>query len=407
MQGFKLVLKKELTRVLTDKKMIFSLFILPIILIVGIYGLMFKLIGNENDKQEEYKAKVYVQYAPDSFKEAVKTLDEKNNIKFVDGTFDVTGCKSDIKNGDTELLIVFPEDIATGIQDDTGKNLPNIRTYYNPTEDYSNNARNQYSVILEQYRLSLLSDKIGDLSKIMVFTVDALEGEAEESQVYDDVKASGKILGMLVPYIVTIMLFAGAMSLGVDTFTGEKERGTMSSLLITPVNRISIAMGKMVALMILSVMSAATYVVSMIISMPLITSNVMSDDAFSELKISLSGAQLVEFALIVIALVYLYVSIVSVVAVLAKTSKEASSYVMPAYMLVLVVGMLTMYGEASKDIKMFAIPVYNGPLALKALFTQSLTVPQCAITVIVTLATAFLITFIIAKLFNNEKVMSA
>ena len=53
----------------------------------------------------------------------------------------------------------------------------------------------------------------------------------------------------MLPYFITILLFAGAMGLGVDMITGEKERGTMASLLVTPVKRSSIVLGKVFALM--------------------------------------------------------------------------------------------------------------------------------------------------------------
>lgn len=405
MQGFKLILQKELTRVFKDKKMIFSLFILPVVLIVGIYGLMFALISSQENDIKTHASSVYIVNAPESFKAFIEAGDEQNVIEYLNSDAQLDAIKDDIKNGDKELLIVFPENFADGIKDVTGKTIPEVRTYYNPSEDYSANARNMYLVYLESYRQVLLSERIGDLSKITMFGVDVSDPEAAE--LYDDAKASGKILGMLVPYIITIMLFAGAMGLGVDTFTGEKERGTMSSLLITPVSRMSIAMGKIVSLMILSVLSAAAYVLSMVIMMPLMASKAMSGEAISSLSIKMTPVQIIELALIVIALVYLYVSIVSLVAVFAKTSKEASSYIMPAYMLVIVVGMLTMYGEATTDLLPFAIPIYNGPLAIKALFAQSLTPVQCLLSVASTLLASFVVTYLIAKMFNNEKIMGA
>ncbi len=63
--GFKVILSKELKRVFGDKKMVFSLFILPIILIAGIYGVMFFLIGKEKSSINEHVSEVYVQNMPD------------------------------------------------------------------------------------------------------------------------------------------------------------------------------------------------------------------------------------------------------------------------------------------------------------------------------------------------------
>ena len=70
--------------------------------------------------------------------------------------------------------------------------------------------------------------------------------------IQDEQKAGGKALGMMLPYFVTILLFAGAMGLGTDMVAGEKERGTMASMLVAPIKRSSIVLGKVFALMIIS-----------------------------------------------------------------------------------------------------------------------------------------------------------
>ena len=79
------------------------------------------------------------------------------------------------------------------------------------------------------------------MSVLNVFTVDA---NNSASEIYDEQRASGQMLSMLIPYIIVVLLFSGTMSLGVDTIAGEKERGTMASLLLTPVSRMSIMMGQ-------------------------------------------------------------------------------------------------------------------------------------------------------------------
>ena len=81
MQGFKLILQKELTRVFKDKKMIFSLFILPVVLIVGIYGLMFALISSQENDVKTHASSVYIVNAPESFKAFIEAGDEQNVIE--------------------------------------------------------------------------------------------------------------------------------------------------------------------------------------------------------------------------------------------------------------------------------------------------------------------------------------
>ena len=80
----------------------------------------------------------------------------------------------------------------------------------------------------------MLSQRVADMNGLQIFTVNS---DNKDMIVQDDQKASGKALGMMLPYFITILLFAGAMGIGTDMIAGEKERGTMASLLVTPVKR--------------------------------------------------------------------------------------------------------------------------------------------------------------------------
>src|SRR5699024_10822491 len=140
--------------------------------------------------------------------------------------------KTKLRDGDADLIIEFPDNFDQVIASyQEGQDVPQIKTYYNPSEDYSSSAYETISTQgLEAYRQILLSQRIGDLNGIQIFTVNT---DNPDMVVQDDQKASGKALGMMLPYFITILLFAGAMGLGVDMVAGEKERGTMASLLVT------------------------------------------------------------------------------------------------------------------------------------------------------------------------------
>ena len=96
----------------------------------------------------------------------------------------------------------------------------------------------------------------------------------------------------MLPYFITILLFAGAMGLGVDMITGEKERGTMASLFLTPVKRSSIVLGKVFALMALTGISSVIYVAAMVGCMP-VMAKTMAGTAGDGFKISMDVKQIV------------------------------------------------------------------------------------------------------------------
>ena len=169
----------------------------------------------------------------------------------------------------------------------------------------------------ESYEKALLAERLGNINIINVFTVDA---KNTDSVIQDDEKATGKFLGTLLPYLITILLFAGTMSLGTDAITGEKERGTMASMLVTPVRRGDIVLGKLLALTVLSIMSASVYVIAMTVALPK-SMETMAQGA--DLSVTFGVDQILMIAVIILSLAFLYVALVGVTSVFAKTVKEA------------------------------------------------------------------------------------
>ncbi|HEX3078648.1 MAG TPA: ABC transporter permease [Lachnospiraceae bacterium] len=400
MNGAKQIIKKELNRVFGDKKMLFSLFLLPVLIMVGMCYLMGNLVSNMEADVEEHVPVVYIQEAPEGFQEFLSTSGYNASLNFISADESTDAIKDDIVNGKADLLVTFEKGFVDSINSYTeGAAIPEIKTYYNPSEEYSSTARTNFlSMVLEPYRQNLLSQRISDLNSILIFNVDL---DVNASVVMDDEKASGEALGMLLPYFITMLLFAGVMSLAVDAITGEKERGTMASMLLSPVSRSEIVTGKLVSLALLSSLSAIIYAVGMIFALPRMMGNSAGD-----MSISITPLQIVQLLLIMVTLVFFYVSIVTIVAVYAKTVKEANTYVSPLYILVIVAGMITMYsGNSTPDTAMFAIPVYGSALCIQNIMTGELQMAQFAVNIASTIAISLLLTAGITKAFNSEKVM--
>jgi len=207
-----------------------------------------------------------------------------------------------------------------------------------------------------------------------------------------------------VPFLINIMLFAGAMQLGVDAITGEKERGTLSSMLVSPIKRGEIVFGNLISLAILSTMSAAIYGISVVVAMPMLM-NGISEGSISGVGLKMTPLEVIMLLAIMIATVYLYVAIVAAIAVLARTTKEASTYVMPAYIAVMFGSVMTYAGSGESKLTNFLIPVYNSAVSIQNLLMGELSLAQCGITVLSILSVASVISSLITKAFNSEKIM--
>ncbi len=404
MNGIIYIIKKELTRVFSDKKLIISLFVLPVAILCGMYIFIGRMQTSMMNDIEQHVSTIYIQNAPEGFQEVVSSLEFYADLKYLESSAETERIKEDILNGNIDLLVVFEEDFVNKIKTyENGGEIPEIKTFYNNSEEYSNSARaNFISQVLEAYRQQLLAERFGDLNQLTVFQIDK---DPQSSIIVDNKKATGKLFGTLLPYFITFMLFVGAMSLGVDAIAGEKERGTMASMLLTPLKRRDIVLGKLISLSILSSLSAAVYAVTMIVSIPIMLSG-FSGDELGGLSLSFSLVQILELFAIMLSLVYLYVAIVSLAAVMAKTAKEASSYVTPIYIVVLATGMVTMFtGNSEKVLSMYAIPVYGSAISIQSILVGELTLAQFGLTIGGTVVLAAILTGLITRAFNSEKIM--
>ena len=400
--GFKVILSKELKRVFGDKKMVFSLFILPIILIAGIYGMMFFLVDKQKSSINEHVSEVFVQNMPDNFSELMSKHTECN-INFIPAGESADTYKDKLLDGTYDLVVVFPENFYENFKNaDAGSALPDIKTFYNPSENNSGEARTRFTeTYLEEYKQILLKERFGSLDYAMVFSVDA---DNPDMIVQDKDKATGKILGSIIPYLITILIFAGAMGLGVDTIAGEKERGTIANLLISPIKRVDIIMGKIVSLAIVSVLSAGVYVISFIGSAVFLTKKSGMGEMVNGLSLNFTTVQIIQFVVLLLGLVLLYVGIIGFVSLLAKNVKEAQSFIMPVYIIVMFAGMITMYsGDVTSG--SYMIPVYNTSAAFKGIFERTITMNQYLTSTIITYVFAGVMVCLMAKAMNSEKIM--
>lgn len=402
MDGTKNIIKKELTRVFTDKKMVISLFILPGVLIMVMYSIMGGLLSNLEKDIEEHIPTVYIQNAPENLGNILDAVDYKGNIIYLKSSDATDNIKDGIFKGDIDLLVVFDEGFKEAIQayKKIGDPIPEVRTFYNPSEDYSNAAKGNFtSNVLYTYQQSLLAERLGNIEQLQVFYIDK---DPEAGIIMDESKAGGKFLAMLLPFLINIMLFQGAMGLGMDTITGEKERGTLSSMLVSPIKRSEIVFGKLVSLGILTSLSAVIYTVSVVIGIQKLGGGTMGAMA----SIKFTPIQIIQLFAMLIVLVYLYVSMVALVAVYARTQKEAGTYVTPLYILVMLGSILTMFSSGGeKGIEYYAIPVYNGAIAMQDLLVGELTMAKFGVTVGSLALLALLITTLVTRAFNSERVM--
>lgn len=402
------IFKKEVYRIFSDKKMIFSLFILPLIIMVGMFALMGMLMGNMVSEVEEHVATVYVQNAPEEVKSIINESGYLNvaNVTYLaaDASVEeIADIRANILAGEADLLISFDTEFMAlaAAYKEAGDTIPQVTVGYNSSRNYSSAAASNFdNIVLAPLEDGLLQSRFGNLDLLTAFNTKA-------DLIIDEEKAGGEFIAMMLPYMMVIMLFASAMSVCIDAIAGEKERGTMASMLLSPVKRSSIVYGKLFALSLLSMLSAMVYAGSAIFGMPLMNKGLGADAAEAlPMNLSLTVPQALQLLVLMITLVLLFVALICLLSVFAKTVKEASSYVMPLQMVVMVVGfMIMLSNNDNPERSTYAIPVYGTAVAVQRIVTSEISMLEFGMSALSNLLCTVVIVLAISKVFKNEKVM--
>jgi sodium transport system permease protein len=253
----------------------------------------------------------------------------------------------------------------------------------------------EYELELAQRLLSLHGLSHQDLHTISVVMNDTASEAA---------RSGGSALAMLMPYFLVIFLFAGSMNAGLDTTSGEKERGGLAILLVNQVSRTSIAWGKILYVSVVALCSASATFLGLLISVSLPGGmNALTGSSGNAVTIGSDALAVIVAALLSTAL--LCATLVTLIGCVARTVKEGSSYVMPLYMLVVLVGVTTMYMDPSKNTLLFLVPIVNTIFLMKESFLGMHQAPHLLLTIGSNLIFASAGAMLVSRLFNSERIL--
>lgn len=199
--------------------------------------------------------------------------------------------------------------------------------------------------------------------------------EIKRQNVAPPAKVGGNIIGGLVPYIIIILCFTGAMYPAIDLTAGEKERGTMETLLCSPVHRVNIVLGKFFMVMTASiatiVLTLGSTALTILLGGSLLTGKGGGSTGAgggSFVPVIDPAGILGVFAMIAPVAV-LFAALLLTISLFAKSYKEAQSYVSPLIIVVILPAMMGMLPGIELSAKTALIPILNICLACKEMLS--------------------------------------
>lgn len=386
--GILTIMKKELARFFGDKRTVAGV-LLPGVMIYVLYSFMGTAMGSVFGVEEDYVPSIQAVRLPQS----IAALADSAGMALTEGEeAGLPAAMDQVAGQELDLLVVFPEDFDQAVADysvASGEPAPHVEVYYSSVSTASQSAYMAFTGLLNSYE-SLLANK---------FDVNAGEG------VYDLATAeesTGALFAMLMPMLLMMFLYSGCSAVAPESIAGEKERGTIATMLVTPIRRSDIAVGKILALAVITVLSGASSALGTILSLP----NLMGGAA-GEMDANIYGVRDYLFlAAVILSTVLLLVTLVALLSAFAKTVKEAQTYAVPLMILVMVLGITGMFGGgASQNLAVYAIPLYNSVQCIVGVFSFSLLGQAVALTAAVNGAATLLGVFVLTRMFNSEGII--
>ena len=350
------LIKKEFARFLGDPKLLVTR-ILPGILIYFIYSVMGSAIFGSAEA-EQYAFKVYVS-GESAVVQTIDTAIKQSGwtAEFVslpaEGVQTADEALEKVNSGEATALLTFSEGFDEAIAGIGEHSAPSADLAYNSEEKASSAFATLAGTILDNY------------GRTFVFTMS------------DSADASGiarSVMAGLLPFLIVVFIFSACMSVTLESVAGEKERGTLATILVTSARRTDIALPTLMGISV--------------------------DVAVA----GIGALGYILMLLLIISVVPLIVSAIATVSTLSRTVKEASGYTSILMILMMVLSIVSAFvsGIGSWAV---AIPVLNVVVTMQGILTGAPVVWECLVAFGLNLVYTAVFVFIIEKLLSRERVM--
>ena len=211
------------------------------------------------------------------------------------------------------------------------------------------------------------------------------------------------IAGSFLPYIVILMALTGAMYPAIDLTAGEKERGTLETLLVSSVNRIDIVLGKFLTVFTASIVTATLAVGSMAVTgMGLLGT---ASEVASEFNFSIEPLGVFLMVMAMVPLGAIFASLLMTLSLFAKSYREAQSYITPLMFVVIIPAMASLMPDTELNKELAFVPVLNVSMMMKDALMGNIDPGSLVMTMVVNLVLAACGLLLVLRMFQRESVL--
>jgi len=397
------VYKKELKELLRDKKTLMFVVALPVLIFPIIFAVM-AFISSQAALEADQKVNTYVIINGEYAQEFTDKVFYHKSFELYKGskTFNtIEELKAGVIAGDIDMGIYLPSNAVKTL--DSGEQSE-WQVVFNDAKSINflfkrvKELAQEYSDVLQAEKLKSFgveeSAHKAILNPIEVVKVDTA----------DKRENLGEKMGGFLPYLLIPLVLMGATYPAIDLGAGEKERGTLETLLLTPITRTELVLGKFITLLTTSIASTTITVVSMgcWVAVALAFADLdFIKTAFSTLAVT----DLLMIFVLLLPLAAIFSSLALAISIYARTFKEAQNYMAPLSMGVFFPIIISIMPNMELTAKTAFIPVTNVALAIKDIIKGTVDYTFVGLIFLATALIAGALLAFCVKWFNREDVL--
>ncbi len=384
---------KELKDTLRDKRTLMMMIVIPV-LIFPIILYITAGISNSFEKEAATKS-IKIGFIGDAESAVIQEFMHmpKNLGKFdLEPYADQTTLEKDVKNDSLQMGLIVPNDY---LENERSMKPVKCTVIYNATDLGISDRAEKYMELVE---------KNSEKKRYKALELDEEKLQpivTEYKNIASKKEMIGKLAGGILPYVFIAFGFIGCMYPAIDLFTGEKERGTIETLLTTPVSRIQILIGKMAVVVLSGLLAATSALVGLFFAI-----KVMSLEGNAQIMDIVQSILTPGFVLMLFFLLFpltvFFAGIMVPIAVYAKSFKEAQSIITPLNIAMVLPAMVGLFPGIELNIVTACIPVVNIVLSTKELIAGTLEPSLLFLSFGIMVALAMVAVFISYKRFDKE-----
>ncbi len=379
---------KELKDSLRDRRTLLSTILIPS-LVIPLLSLGVGKVATVVIKSAQEEVPVVAVLGGEDSPGIMASLKKSTAFEIVPAPADWKQAVSDKK---LRAVLQLPEKFESGLESGTS---PSVKVYNYQGELKSENGARLVEQFLISLREKTLTDRLAQRGLPNTFVKPF---DMSRENVAPPEKVGGNLFGGIVPYLIIILCFTGAMYPAMDLTAGEKERGTMETLLCSPVARVEIVLGKFLMVLTGSLMAMSCTLLSLGGTL------LLAKDALKAIP-TIDPLGFAGVLALVFPVAVMFAAVAFTVALFAKSYKEAQSYLAPLMIVVIMPAIIGMLPGIELNGKLALVPLLNVSLACKEMLSGVWHWDYLALIFISSSLYAAGALAMAVKMFNREDVM--